>query len=182
MSFLRHYMTKRNRFNEYLIIRKEVHLRIFGKGKYHETIIDLEDFGKIQSYTWYAIYNPPTKSFYASGNILLNKKRKQKLLHRFIMDCPSHLQIDHMNHNTLDNRKSNMRIVTSQENHQNRKGANSDNKTSKFRGVCYKPKLRTWVGRVFYKGHCYWTGSFKSEEEAHKSVVFKRNKLYGVLK
>jgi hypothetical protein len=50
------------------------------------------------------------------------------------MGAPKGMSIDHINHNTLDNRKANLRIVTHQQNNTNRNGAYSTSKTG-IRGV-----------------------------------------------
>ncbi len=47
--------------------------------------------------------------------------RRGKRMHRVIMNAPSNLVVDHINHDILDNRKCNLRLVTIQENARNRK-------------------------------------------------------------
>lgn len=46
-------------------------------------------------------------------------KRYQSYLHRLIMNNPKDFTIDHINHNTLDNRRCNLRICSQFENNQN---------------------------------------------------------------
>lgn len=65
---------------------------------------------------------------------LVNKKQTAKSIHRHILNPPKNKQVDHINHNTLDNRKCNLRLVTRSENQQNKNGALSNSKTG-IRGV-----------------------------------------------
>ena len=75
------------------------------------------------------------------------------------MECPSDKIIDHINHNTLDNRKCNLRICTHFENMQNRR----DNKTGKT-GVYYNKRDDVFVASIGTK----FIGQSKSLEEAIK--------------
>lgn len=89
------------------------------------TLIDIEDIERVKEYKWHL-----SKDGYISTNINSKVTRKIISLHRFIMnvwdeeyDCNSNV-IDHINRNPLDNRKSNLRIVSQRENMNNK----NDNK------------------------------------------------------
>lgn len=78
-----------------------------GKGKF--AIIDDEDLYKISDRRWYLDCN---------GYAIDNKKRVR--MHRIIMNPPKGMVIDHINHNTLDNRKENLRVCSLADNNANR--------------------------------------------------------------
>ena len=82
-------------------------------------IIDEEDAGVVEQYNWHSDWNSKTKSYYARSQFTEKGKRKNIRMHRLIMNPPKDMQIDHINHNTLDNRKQNLRVVTNRENRQN---------------------------------------------------------------
>src|ERR1035437_8057727 len=85
-------------------------------------LIDDDDFNKFGGLKWFASLNKKTGSFYASRGVGPRKKRRIVRLHREIMGSPEGLKVDHRNHNTLDNRKENLRICTNSQNMMNRKG------------------------------------------------------------
>lgn len=76
--------------------------------------IDLEDIEKIKPYRWCPYKSPYSDNFYVQSTGRKNFSRIP--LHRFITDCPKGKEVDHINHNGLDNRKSNLRVCTSLEN------------------------------------------------------------------
>ena len=69
-----------------------------------KTLIDLEDLEKVSVMGWYAKYDSHTNGYYVCGGTYGIR------LHRLIMDTPSHQIVDHINRDTLDNRKRNLRI------------------------------------------------------------------------
>ena len=107
-----------------------------------KTIIDIEDLDKIKSYTWCANYKSDCNSFYIVSEKLMNGKRVDIKLHRLVTNCPTGLVVDHINHNTLDNTKKNLRICTNVENQQNRQLR--PNNTSGERGVSYNKLRQKW--------------------------------------
>lgn len=89
-----------------------------------------------------------------------------KAVHRIIMNAPKGTFIDHINHDKLDNRKSNLRICTNQQNSMNRKPYKG--KSSKYKGVSYIKKLDKFQAMIQANGKPKFLGRFKTEEEAAK--------------
>lgn len=88
----------------------------FGNKK---VLIDKEDYEKIKKYNWHLQFGKMKNYtvFYASASL---KGCKSMRMHRYIMNCEENLVIDHINHNGLDNRKSNLRICTPHQNNLNK--------------------------------------------------------------
>ena len=112
------------------------------------TIVDDEDFDKYGMNKWYAKWDKSTKLFYATRSVHYysnDRRRKVKTvrLHRVIMEAQDGEIIDHRNHNTLDNRRLNLRAATMSQNLANRKGNESRN-TSGYRGVTWNKKCKKW--------------------------------------
>ena len=87
------------------IILKETHAElIINSPKYgiKTILIDLDDVERCHGVKWYA--RKKSNGIYAMGSM---KGGKKAFLHRFIMDYYGKLEVDHINRNTLDNRKAN---------------------------------------------------------------------------
>ncbi len=124
------------------------------------TLVDDEDYEKLNRIKWYA-QTGKNNSFYAA-----NKNKKIVYMHRLILNCPKGKVIDHINHNTLDNRKSNLRIVTFSQNNANMvKNIKSKNK---YKGV-YKSKNNKYRVQIQKNGILYYCGEFHNEKEAAKA-------------
>lgn len=80
-----------------------------------EVLIDLDDIEKVKKYTW-CLTHGRDMILYAMTKTSENKTIK---LHRYLMNCPNNKVIDHINHNTLDNRKFNLKVCSRAENNLN---------------------------------------------------------------
>jgi hypothetical protein len=82
------------------------------------TIIDAEDLVRVNPYRWHARFCRP--SFYAARTTSIRSNGTRRVpaiyLHRLLLDAPAGLQVDHLNCDTLDNRKQNLELVTPDEN------------------------------------------------------------------
>jgi hypothetical protein len=128
-----------------------------------EALIDTEDLEKVMSDkgTWFAQWNNYTKSFYVCKrkhrNKYDNEPPKRLFLHRIVTRCQDNMEPDHINHNTLDNRKENLKICTHSENMKNRtikcKIDRASKKVYELDGTIYWHKTKKyWVGRIIYNG------------------------------
>jgi hypothetical protein len=81
------------------------------------------------------------------------------------MSFPKERLVDHINGNTLDNRKSNLRVATSSENLQNIKHKQK-NKSSKYIGVNYNKRAKKYKATITYNSTAFFLGYFKTEDEA----------------
>lgn len=91
-------------------------------------------------------------------------------MHRELLMAPDGFTVDHINRNKLDNRMSNLRVVTVKENVENR-GLQSNN-TSGYPGVRRNPSLTNpWQARVKYFGKEMAVGVFKTAEEAYSAKL-----------
>lgn len=107
-------------------------------------IIDTEDYDRIKGYRWCASSNDNRWEVRCT----LNYGRTPISLHRFILNAPKGRLVDHINHNTLDNRKSNLRLCSNLENSRNKQNIKREGSTSIYKGVSVcrsetgKPKYR----------------------------------------
>lgn len=140
-----------------------------------ETLIDTEDLEKVKAYTWHAYKSSDGERYYAKSSKNENGTCFPIRLHRLIADPPEGFYVDHINHNTLDNRKSNLRVVTNKENMQNRRGAQR-NSRSGIRGIQWDNLRQKWRARITLNGKGIHIGVFEDLEEAKKAVSEARRK------
>lgn len=137
-----------------------------------KSMIDLEDYEKVKDKKW--SYLPIGYICCCSENLFL---------HRFLMEDKLRLKsdtVDHINRNKLDNRKSNLRILTKQQNLLN-KGLQSNN-SSGVRGVRIK-KLKSsgvsYEARITINGKEKYLGRYKTIEEAEQVRKQAEKELFG---
>lgn len=129
------------------------------------TIIDASDLPLVRGIRWWAAWAPNVNGYYAAGKPRSNDgTRRLTHLQRFLTGEPPGMQIDHINRNTLDNRRSNLRVVTRS---QNKANANQyRNNTSGFVGVYFQSRSGKWQASIPVGGHNRYLGTFKTSTEA----------------
>lgn len=113
------------------------------RSKYGElySLIEDEDYELVRKYKWRA-YKNRTKhkdAFYAVTDYYKLGKKTTIYMHRLIMGSPERpFVVDHINHNGLDNRRSNLRVVSYMKNRINSKGVDPDSLDMTLRGATIK--------------------------------------------
>lgn len=90
-------------------------------------------------------------------------------MHRVILNAPDDLQVDHINHDRLDNRKANLRLCTNSQNNMNRTKLGGC--SSKYKGAYRAKRLRgnIWQSQIKLNGKSKNLGYFSSEEAAARA-------------
>jgi hypothetical protein len=154
-------------------------------GEVFETKVSLSDFDKLDNlkHKWHVKYAPNNDEYYASATIYLGWKDGRFKnttvdLQNFLMDGESGTRVDHINHDTLDNRRENLRISTNENNTKHRKGKNKNN-SSGYRNVSKVGKW--WYVQMQVDGVNTLLKKFPLNELDKAGVYAKemRNKYYG---
>lgn len=132
-------------------------------------LVDIDDFSKVYDFACWSA----SKKGYIEGR----HDKQHYFLHRFIMNCPEDMYVDHISGDVLDNRKSNLRIVTIQQNQMNHK-LHSTN-TSGVSGVSWNKRSNKWHSRIIYKGKCYHLGYYDDINDAIQARYNAEMQYYG---
>lgn len=137
-------------------------------------LVDDEDYDQLMKYKWlylstgYAARNP------RNGDT----STTTILMHRQILGLNGILQVDHISCDKLDNRRSNLRVVTPHQNCFNR-GKNSNNRSG-HKGVCWHSIGKKWRAYINLDRKQIHLGLFDDKMEAHKAYQRAASKYHGV--
>lgn len=141
-----------------------------------------EDYDYLSKFTWFL------RSSKTKGRLVVKwypvrvtprPNRKQIIISREIMNCPKSMVVDHINGNTLDNRRSNLRIVTQSENSMNMTKSKSSRMTSKYKGVSWSIKEKRWIAKIKKMRKSKYLGSYKCEKNAAKAYNKSAIEMFG---
>jgi hypothetical protein len=105
-----------------------------------------------------------------------HSKGESILMHREIMRPRPGMVVDHIDHNGVHNRQSNLRVCTSAENQRNRPGVGG---SSQYKGVSYDKEHKKWEAGITLRGKRIHIGLFESEIEAARAYDRKALELFG---
>lgn len=131
--------------------------------------VDVEDYEWIMQWSWRSL-KAWKETCYAVRSVRHDDTYKAVLMHRLIMERLTgetlrfDQKVDHINCNTLDNRRVNLRIATNSENGRNR-GKQVDN-TSGYKGVLRDHRDGSWVARIKLHGQSLSLGGYDTPAEA----------------
>jgi len=92
---------------------------------------------------------------------------KLGIMHRIVMKAPKGMEVDHINHDPLDNRRTNLRLCTRSENLRNRRM--QCNNTSGYKGV--RLECGRWRVQISLDGKNRHIGFYDSPEEGYEAYV-----------
>ncbi len=139
--------------------------------KGYKTIIDDSDYPLIQTYSWYSHVTP-------NGVYAISRNHgKTTRLHRLLTNCPTGLVVDHINHDSLDNRRINLRIVSTLENRHNNR-VKERNKGIGMNGVSFDKIRNKWTAYIMAKNKQITLGRYQTVEEARTARINGEKKFW----
>jgi len=147
----------------------------------YEVKVSNKDYKELNKHNWYA---KRTKAGFVYAAKLkwdsVNKKRGTEFMHRRIMGAKGGEVVDHVDHNTLNNMRSNLRLVTYSQNAMNRLNKNSN--LSRKTGVIWHKSHQKWMARITENGNSRYLGYYDNVEDAIKARENAEIKYFGKYK
>lgn len=136
--------------------------------KGHVAIVDDCDYSEISKHKWY---------FASNGYACRKKEGKIVSMHREIMRAKLGENIDHINHDKLDNRRPNLRICNQSENMANARVR--EDSVSMYKGVSWSKKNKKWRSRLHVKRKEIHLGLFDCPHDAARMYNFWALDIFG---
>ena len=137
-------------------------------------LFDLEDYDLIKDYYWIKDANN-----YVVSRIQYNKKVTVIKMHRLVMKLTNEKDkiVDHIKHNTFDNRKKYLRVVSYSQNNQNQKISSVN--SSGYTGVCWDKRKNKWRAYITINKKRIELGWYIEKELAIKARKIAEEKYFG---
>jgi hypothetical protein len=138
------------------------------KGK--AALVDPQDHSKLNQHPWYYGF----RGYAMRSKVMPNDRRKTVSMHREILGAKDHEEVDHINGDRLDNRRSNLRVLGRSANLHNR-GAYGP---SGLKGVSWDKRKKKWRAEIGKHGKRAWLGYHDTKADAEREYRKASKKLY----
>jgi hypothetical protein len=130
-------------------------------------LVDDQDYPLLSEFRWCYRAERDGKQGYAVRHSKITGKDRLVYLHRQIVQPGEGQEVIFLNHDRLDCRRANLRVVSKQEARQHHR-VRSDSKSG-VKGVRYNPETDSWSAYTYRNGHCYHVGTYYSQEQAERA-------------
>lgn len=138
-------------------------------------LVDDVDYERLNVFNWCA--SKADGTFYAVRSAGKRPHRRSEYMHRVILGVPDGLEADHINGDSLDNRRCNLRLATRQQNGRNRRA--QSNNASGYSGVFLNRVSNKWQAYIVVDRHTRYLKRFDTPEEAARAYDGAARQLFG---
>jgi hypothetical protein len=140
-------------------------------------VIDAEDAPKVAQYNWCAF--PRGHLMYARACIQVNGKPRALFLHQLVMGKCYGLDVDHIDGDPLNNRRSNLRLATRAQNICNSRKRRRAKLSSVYKGVAFLHKNQRWWSRIRVEDRDRSLGCYATPEDAARAYDAAADHYFG---
>lgn len=131
----------------------------------HVTVFDAADLPLVEQFKWHVL--KARRTCYAQTKGGPANGRQRTYLHRLLMNAPAGLLVDHINHDGLDNRRSNLRLATPGQN-----VANSGPRSGDYRGIFVSHhRSKPWRARIQTRHIGYYATEWEAAEAYNEAAL-----------
>ena len=132
--------------------------------------VEAADYERASRYKWCALDGGGKQ--YACRT----ERGRTILMHRFLLDPPRGMVVDHIDGNGLNNRRGNLRICTQR---QNTRNSRPRGQASRYKGVRWDKSRQRWLTAIYDGNRHIHIGRFDDEAEAARAYDRKAVELFG---
>jgi hypothetical protein len=138
--------------------------------------VDDEDFERVICIPWHVsgTFGRP----YARNTTWIRGAARYTYMHKLIIEAESWQRVDHIDGNTLNNCRNNLRLATIQQNNFNR-NKSTRSKSSKFKGVSWDASRQKWMASIMWSGRSMTLGRFEDERTAALAYNDAARSIFG---
>lgn len=148
---------------------KKSHSIVLSRGEY--ALVDLQDYELLSTVKWSCLVPNGTHKYAVRMD-----GSKYVYMHRVIMEAEPGTLVDHINGNTLDNRRENLRFATKSQNSIN---SSKNRGVSLYKGGWFRARKKPWVAEIHKDGVKYHLGFYETETDAALAYNKKVVELFG---
>lgn len=141
-------------------------------------LVDDQDAEKVQGRKWHAHHSDSRVYAGREERDTVTGAKRFVYMHRVIAGASDSMQVDHKNHETLDNRRENLRLCTTSENQRNQRRV-SENRSSLFKGVHFYKARQKWTASIMVNGSTIHLGYYTDEIAAAKAYDAAAREHFG---
>src|SRR5262245_26289400 len=132
-------------------------------------LVDDDDYPLLSEFRWCYRAERNGNQGYAVRHRKVDGKDRPCYLHREVLPAPGGFETIFLNHDRLDCRRENLKVVSKEEARRHHR-VRSDSKSG-VKGVRYNPESDSWSTYVYRHGHCYHVGTYYTKEQAVAAYV-----------
>ena len=159
-------------YNKISIYEDYALLHLNYKGQEYYSYIDIDDIDLVNKYKWHIhCRKSDGRLDVCSNGRGKHSERSYIILSRYLTKCPKDKVVDHINRNTLDNRKNNLKICTIFENNQNK-----CTKSGKI-GVIWAKDKQKWKSSIIINKKAIFLGYYSDLDDAINARLNAENNI-----